>query len=127
MTTITTEQALLCKDAKRFADAFADGWVPLLQRDTNRLVDVLRLLSAAPDKIAPAVPDGWQPIEFSFEGERVFFDGYDEWTFPATYKRCLPLIKGLAKALAAVPQGEQHDRIRTLAPQAIINPVKDGE
>lgn len=37
--------ALLRKDANRFADAFADGWVPLQQRDTDRLVDVLRALT----------------------------------------------------------------------------------
>lgn len=38
-------------------------------------------------------------ILFEHAGDRVHFDGVDEWTFPATYKRLMPLAQAMAIAL----------------------------
>lgn len=38
-------------------------------------------------------------FEFEYNGERIAFDGVDEWTTPATYKRCMGLMMYLAMEL----------------------------
>ena len=47
----------------------------------------------------PAAPVQQAAFEFSFSGEKISFDGDEEWTMPATYRRLVPLAQELARRL----------------------------
>lgn len=69
----------------------------------------------------PAQPKAHEAFEIVVNGERVAFDGVDEWAFPATYKRMMPLVEGLAllyrSALSGAAQDKDAERLDWLDKQ----------
>ena len=63
-------------------------------------------------------------ILFESAGERIYFDGVDEWTLPATYKRLVPLAQAMAIELQRVQK--ELTALRA-APDSPAQPVPDND
>ncbi|MHA2944359.1 hypothetical protein ACW9FF_21535 [Ralstonia mannitolilytica] len=87
------------RDAARFADAFAEGWVPLLPEDTNRTVELLRALAAQSGQRA-GVPEEWREIvkELAVDLENELKDRYR--AYPENDRRRLRDMAVIDRAVA---------------------------
>lgn len=92
------------RDAARFADAFAEGWVPLLPEDTNRTVELLRALAAQSGQRAGVAEDVIEAAakklaeDFDYPWEHMPAQGKDDFRAK---------VRSIAAMLAAPTQQQE--------------------